>query len=252
MKAIPHPPRAALRGGGHSLSPTSACFAFGGAALIRNLALLILCTARRRLQALVALTDGLLAPAKRLPVLGVVTTNMIQWGAIALGLCSTASWIAAMRRRDPQAAHRILLRPSFVALAVGGGVLSLGGYGLSAFMFLSTTRYLGAVPAGGLILGIISALAGGGGTALGGILADAARRRHPADQVFVACGAVTLSSLCLLVQYSVESWPIFLAAHALATLCSPCGWGRSSPRHRISCPRVSAARRRRCGSSRSA
>lgn len=212
----PHPFRAAL-GVAATLFPPFSLLRLRGAALIRNLALLTLCIAGG--WAMVALTDGLLAPAKRPAVLGAVTTNMIQWGALALGLYATASWIAAIRRRDPEAARRILGSPSFIALAVGGGVLSLGSYGLSAFMFLYAARYLGAVPADGLVLGIISALAGGGGTALGGILADAARRRHPAGRVLVACGATILSTLCLLVQYTAESWPVFLAAHALATLC---------------------------------
>ncbi|MBU3077761.1 spinster family MFS transporter [Sphingomonas quercus] len=213
------PFRAAL-GVAATLMPPFSLLGLRGPRLARNLTLLLLCAVGA--WAVTAVTDGLLSPARRPAVAylaGIaITTNLIQWSAIALGLYASLSWIAALRHHDPQATALILCNKAFLALAVGGGVLSLGSYGLSAFLMLYATRYLGAGPADGLVLGAISAVAGGCGTALGGVIADAAHRRHAGGRVFVACAAVMLSTLCLAVQYTSHSWAVFLTAHGLATL----------------------------------
>ncbi len=219
----PRPFRAAAAGLA-TLFPPFSLFALaragaGRGAVVRNLLLLAACAGGAAL--LVAGTDRLLAPAKRATVFAIggasVTTNMIQWSAMALGVYATASWIGALRRRDPAAARLIVGAPSFVALAVGGGVTSLVGYGLSAFVFLHAGRYLGAGAGDAVALGLIAAGTGVAGTILGGVFADMARRRHPAGRVYLVCGTVTAAGLAFLVQYGTDSWPVFLVAHGVAT-----------------------------------
>lgn len=219
----PHPFRAAAASLGTMFPPFSlmALRRLGAppAALWRNIAVLAACIAFARIAVLA--TDGMLAPAKR-AVLGqvggiAVTTNMVQWSAIAIGLYATASWIGALARSDRAATALITASPSFVALSIGGGLLSACSYGLSAFIFLHATRYLGVGPDAGFALGGLSAVAGGLGTLTGGLLADAARRRFAAGRLYVAIGAVAVATTCLAVQYLTDRWPLFLAMHGMAT-----------------------------------
>src|SRR5690606_956805 len=64
-----------------------------------------------------------------------------------------------------------------------------------------------------------SAVAGGLGTALGGIIADRARLAHPAGRLWVACAAALLSTLLSVWQYTTPSVAQFYGAFALATFC---------------------------------
>ena len=172
---------------------------------------------------LVAVTDGMLSPARRAVVLAVggigITTNMVQWGAIAIGVYATVNWMRSIGRRDPVTARLLTGTPSFVALAVGGGVLSFSSYGLSAFLFLYGKTYLGMRAEDGFILGAISAVAGGAGTALGGVIADRWRRWHPAGRVHVAIVAASLSGLLSAWQYRTGDVTTFYVTYGLATLC---------------------------------
>ena len=172
--------------------------------------------------AMMAVTEKLLSPARRLPIAelaGVpITTNLIQWSAVAIGAYATAGWIGAGRLRDPVVARLIVRSPAFGALAVGGGLISFASYGLSAFLFVYASRYLGATAQDGTLLGVIQAISGLVGTNLGGVLADAARRRHRAGRVYLASGAVALAAGALAVQYSTLDFSVFLIGHFLATL----------------------------------
>jgi MFS family permease len=170
---------------------------------------------------LVTVTDTLLAPAKRalIGTLGgfPITTNLVQWLAIAIGVYATGSWIQAVRLRDPVAARLTIGTPSFVAAALAGGLISLSSYGLAAFLFLYGTIHHGLTAADGIILGAIAAVAGGLGTALGGVIADQARRFHPAGRLHVASGAALLSALCSVWQYTTPSVFSFYVANFVGT-----------------------------------
>ena len=171
---------------------------------------------------LVIVTDRFLAPAKRAAIFHIggvaVTTNMVQWTAIAVGAYAILSWMQAIGRRDP-VATTLLGAPGFIAIALAGGLLSFGSYGLGAFLFLYGTRYLDMQPTDGFILGSIAAVAGGFGTIAGGVLADAARRRHPGGRLHVAAAAAGLCGLCTVAQYLTADRSLFLTLYAVATFC---------------------------------
>ncbi|GGE94952.1 MFS transporter [Sphingomonas prati] len=172
---------------------------------------------------IVWITDGLLAPAKRAAIFRIgdtaITTNMVQWTAIAIGAYAVVSWIQSVRLRDPTTAALMIGSPSFVAVALAGGLLSFGSYGLSAFIYLYGTTYLGMQPADGFTIGAIAAVAGGLGTMLGGVIADAARRRHPAGRLYVAASAAAVSGVLTIVQYMVVDLTTFYILNFAATLC---------------------------------
>ncbi len=189
------------------------------AALRRNLLLLALVTAGAIL--LVRLTDGLLDPARR-GVIGQlaafpITTNVVQWAAMAIGLYASISWLQTLRLGDPAAFRLIAGTPSFALVALGGGILSMGSYGLSAFVFVYGTRYLGLGPDAGLTLGTITLVAGGLGTVTGGLVADRLRRRFAAGRILVAMLATVAVSASIAVQYLTASVPLFYAALGVGT-----------------------------------
>jgi MFS family permease len=221
--ADPHPFRAARAELG-TLFPPFSIMALRrldapSATVRRNLLLLLGCCLGVVL--VVAGTDTLLAPAKRAVIATIggvpITTNLAQWLAVGIGVYATGSWMQAVRLRDPVAARLTIGTPSFVAAALAGGLISLSSYGLAAFLFLFGTIHHGLTAADGVTLGAIAAVAGGAGTALGGIIADAARRHHPAGRLHVASAAALLSAICSIWQFSTPNVIEFYAANFIGT-----------------------------------
>jgi MFS family permease len=218
----PHPFRAACGVFATLLPPTSLIIigrGGGRGAGLRNAAVLA-CSIMAAI-VLIQLTDGVLSENKRVPIATLfgtaITTNVVQWSAIALGTYATVSWATALRLRDPAAARLVIQTPSVVALALGSGLISLSSYGLSAFVFVYAIRYLGAGPEAGLSIGGVFAVAGGLGTMIGGALADAARARHPAGRLYLASAAVGGATVTALFQYSTNDWTVFLIFHAITS-----------------------------------
>jgi MFS family permease len=223
QQADPQPFRASLAELGTLFPPFSfmALRRLGAAAGVRRRNILLLVATVSFAALLVLCTDRLLEPGKRALVGSVsglpITTNLIQWLAIAIGVYATGSWIQAIRLRDPVAARLTIGTPSFVAAALAGGLISLSSYGLAAFLFLFGTIHHGLTAADGIKLGAIAAVAGGLGTALGGFIADAARRLHPAGRLHVASVAALLSALCSVWQYTTPNLAAFYAANFVGT-----------------------------------
>lgn len=221
----PHPFRAAFAELGALFPPFSilSLRRLGASRRTVRASILLIAAAAGACAILVAITDALLAPAKRAAVFEVggltVTTNLIQWAAIAVGAYAVWCWIQSIRLRDPETAELMIGTPSFIAIAVAGGMLSFGSYGLSAFIFLYGATYLGMTPADGFNLGAIAAVAGGLGTTLGGVLADAARRRRPGGRLHVAAAAAALAALFTAVQFTTGSLTVFYAANFLGIFC---------------------------------
>lgn len=188
-------------------------------------------TVRRHLLALVALaiavpvlaaaSDRLVAPARRGLLLSAgplaIDTAVVQWAAVAIGIHAALGWITALRLRDPATAAATLGDRRFRLLAIAGGVLSAASYGVAGFLFLYGKTYVGLGEADGVTLGLIAAGAGMAGTALGGVIADRARARHPNGRIQVAVGAVALSTILTALEL-VQSRPLpFFLLNAGAT-----------------------------------
>ncbi len=139
-------------------------------------------------------TGAMLAPAKNLAIANIggleITTNAVQWGAIAIGAYASFSWIQAIARRDPPMA-KLIANPVFASLALIGGFASFISYGLSPFFFVYAGKAFGIGPEAGLKVGLILAFSGAGGTIFGGMLSDWARKRHPSGRLFVVLFAMT-------------------------------------------------------------
>lgn len=164
--------------------------------------------------------DGALSPAMRpqLAVFGplTITSNCVQWFAIGLGVYASVSWLQAVRLRDPAAYALTAGTPAYRAMAACCGLLGVFTYAIGAFAFLYGSTYLDLQPQDGITLGAISAIAGGGGTALGGVLGDMVKRRHPAGRMYLLMIAIVGFAIATLVQFTTTDRQVFFAAYFVA------------------------------------
>ena len=130
-------------------------------------------------------------PAEKLKIytvlLGVpITSHLIQWSIVGFGGYAAFSWIQAQRFRDPAAAAVMWSSPAFIAMLVIASFNLLLNYGYSAWAApYAVQSFSASMSEVGIKLGFAAAVAGGGGTILGGVVGDWARRRHPNGRLWV-------------------------------------------------------------------
>ncbi len=206
----PNPVRSVLREFGAMLPPWN-FRGFDRPAMLRNLVLLGLLTIAA--VATIQFTDGLLRPEKRAAIatLGgfAVTTNMVQWIAIAVGVYCATSWVQTIRMRD-KPAYALIANPAFIALTLAGGLMSYVSYGLSPFVVLYAMQHFGVGPEFAKSLGLVAAVGGGLGATLGGFLGDQLRKRSATGRVIVMLIAALGSLAMIEISYSVTSADTFL------------------------------------------
>jgi MFS family permease len=170
-------------------------------------------------------TNSVLSPARRAvlaTVAGVpITSNLIQWAAIAVAFYACASWFQSVRLRDPMASRLLTASPTFRAITLAGAFLAFSMNAVSGFVFLYATRYLHFVAADGIYLGAIAAICGGLGITVSGFLCDWARRRFHTGRIFFACITASLFTAASVVQFVTTDIPLFYAAYAIATFFVP-------------------------------
>jgi MFS family permease len=140
-----------------------------------------------------------LVAATIIAVVAALLTRMLgspaQWIALGIGVYAAVSWLQALALRDRPTLALITGTPSLRYAGVGFALLAFVGYGIGFWLPTLFMRAFGA-QAGrtGVILGVVSAVGGWLGTTLGGVLADARRRRTPAGRLHVgaACPLLTL------------------------------------------------------------
>jgi MFS family permease len=191
------------------------------APLTRNLIAFVLCAMAAA--GLIWWTDGLLAPAKRSPLGQIggftITTNVVQWVAIAIGAYCSFSWLQSIRLRDrPTAA--LIGNPTFAALSVAGGLMSFASYGISPFLYLYAAQSFDVGPEAGYMLGWILAIAGGLGTIAGGMLGDVARRMHPAGRIYLVLLAAISGSCALVLMMTTSDVNIYYLGLGLTSFLS--------------------------------
>ena len=213
---LPNPMRAVMAEFAAMLPPWNwrgfARLETGRATLTRNIALFLALVVGTAL--VISFTDGLLAPAKRAVVGQIgslaITTNMVQWVALAVGIYCVGSWIQTIRLRD-RVSYALMANPGFIGLTIAGGLMSYISYGLSPFIFLSAKQSFGVGAESGLTLGLITAIGGGLGASFGGVFGDWLRKRHPGGRVLVMIIAALGSAVTIYASYSVDSLSAFYA-----------------------------------------
>jgi MFS family permease len=142
-------------------------------------------------------TAALLAVAAA--ALSVATNDPKQWIALGVGLYAALSWAQGLRHRDPASAALILNTSTLRWGGIGFAFLASTGYGdghWTTVFFLRVHEI--PIDQAGLRLGGIAAAGGFLGVAIGGIAADAWRRRDRRGRLYFAL-ASTLVPVPLLI-----------------------------------------------------
>jgi len=145
-----------------------------------------------------------------------LTGDAWQWGAIALGTYSVASWTQMLRATD---------RPTFALLfGTRAIVLALCGFGAIAYIAYSLSFWgapyamrsfgVGADVAG-LMLGVPGAFVSAASCLTGGYLADVWKRRDPRGRLFVCMLAAGLPGPLLLAGLAVKDVRAFYFIYPL-------------------------------------
>ena len=113
--------------------------------------------------------------------------------ALAIGLYAVVSWVQALWMRDAPTATLILATPSLRYAMVGLAFLAFTGYGLGYWTapFFLREHGVGSAEAG-TILGLTAAVGGFTGVTLGGVCADALRRRSPVGRLWIGVATALL------------------------------------------------------------
>jgi MFS family permease len=140
------------------------------------------------------------------------TGDTAQWIAMAVGCYAAFSWAQGLHLRDRQSAALILGTPTLRWSALGFGLLAFTGYGVGYWTTPFFLRVHGVpVEQAGLVLGGTAAASGWLGVAIGGVLADAWRRRSPRGRFHLALLATLLPAPVLPWMLSTGNTTLALA-----------------------------------------
>jgi MFS transporter, Spinster family, sphingosine-1-phosphate transporter len=153
-------------------------------------------------------------------VLGIeLTSHLIQWATVGLGLYATFSWIRAQRMRDPAAYTIMWGSRAFVAMLVIAVFNMTVTYGLTAWGAVYAIQHFHASQAEvGWKLGVVIGGAGLAGLLAGGWIADAVRRRHPLGRMYVLLASVMLPVPMAILTFTRGTLDGFVLCHALLSL----------------------------------
>lgn len=186
--------------------------------------------ARRGFNAL--LTNLAVAAAFGIGAAGLIalTGDWPQWIAFAVGCYAIASWIAALRYREPTAFAALFRSRAFMGLTIGYASLSFLGYANFAFSPLYAIQELGADPSkAGFMLGSLGALGGSLGVISGGILADrVARDGVQARRIMFIAITAAATMICHAVMFSATSLAFYYPAVFVTLIFMSASLGGSS------------------------
>ncbi len=148
-----------------------------------------------------------------------LTGDVAQWIAFGTGCYAVASWMLALRSRDPVAFGSLFKSRPFLGVTFGYSFLSLLGYANFGFAPLFAIEELGADPAeAGFMLGGLGALGGTLGIVVGGIVADkVARDGVQAKRVLFVAITASATMIGHAVMFSVDTLALYYPA-VFATL----------------------------------
>jgi MFS family permease len=116
-----------------------------------------------------------------------VTSHVLQWLALGIGVYGVFSWAQTLRLRDAPTHALIWRSPAMVPLLAAGSLQMIMAYGLTAWApFYAVGKYNLPLSEVGLKMGAVAFAAGIVGTYLGGVLADLARKYSPRGRLYVS------------------------------------------------------------------
>ena len=155
--------------------------------------------------------------------------DAVQWACVGVGFYVVATLAERLKVREPDAFALIFQTSSLRLATLGFAFLSFTGYAMSFWTALFFIRYHGySVSEIGDRLGVISAVGGGLGVVMGGVLADRLRRRRPAGRLIVGMLNALIPVPLLLLALNVEDRNLALALFACAQMFAALWLGAGS------------------------
>jgi MFS family permease len=141
-----------------------------------------------------------------------LTGNVPQWLAVAIGFYAVFSWASNLRARDPATFALIWGTPAFLCTALGYGLIALSSYGL-AYWTAPYAELVLRLPKQELAfwIGATSALSGFLGVILGGRLADHLRATNPSGRIIVIMIGLLGPTIPIWVAFTTANPTIFYA-----------------------------------------
>ena len=155
--------------------------------------------------------------------------DAVQWACVAVGLYVVATMAQRLKVREPDAFTLIFETPSLRLATLGFSFLSFTGYAISLWTAQFFIRYHGySASEIGAKLGLISAVGGGLGVTMGGILADRWRRRTPSGRLIVGMMNALIPIPLLLLALNVADRDLALGLFAAAQVFAAMWLGAGS------------------------
>ena len=155
--------------------------------------------------------------------------DAVQWGCVALGFYVVATLAARLKVREPDAFALIFQTPSLRLATLGFSCLSFTGYAISLWTAQFFIRYHAySASEIGAKLGLISAVGGGLGVTLGGVLADRLRRRAPSGRLIVGMMNALIPIPLLLLALNTGNRDLALVLFAVAQVFAALWLGAGS------------------------
>ncbi|MEW4449658.1 MFS transporter [Qipengyuania sp. JC766] len=162
-------------------------------------------------------------------VMGSLTQNFQQWGAIGLGYYAVVSWAASLRHRDPPTFKLIWGNPAFLYTILGYGMVAFASYSVSFWAAPYAERVLGASKAVlGFWIGGGGALGGFLGVIIGGRMSDWLRERNPGGRIFVIAFGVLAPVIPLILAFTTEDLALFYFLNFLLSLLGSSALGAAA------------------------
>jgi MFS family permease len=153
----------------------------------------------------------------------------VQWACVAVGLYVVATMAQRLKVREPDAFALIFETPSLRLATLGFSFLSFTGYAISLWTAQFFIRYHAySASEIGAKLGLVSAVGGGLGVTMGGILADRLRRHTPSGRLMVGMMNALIPIPLLLLALNVADRDLSLGLFAVAQVFAAMWLGAGS------------------------
>jgi len=161
----------------------------------------------------------LVATAGAVAVLVRMSGDLLQWGAVGVGVYATGSWVQRLRAMDRPTFTLLWGTPAVVLALLSSGFLAFISYAVAFWVppYAMRTFHIGADSAGWM-LGVPQGLASAAGVILAGRLSDAWRARDPRGRVFVGMLTLTLAPPIVYATLSVGDVHTLYLLNPLAAL----------------------------------
>lgn len=162
-------------------------------------------------------------------VMGTLTANYQQWGAIGIGYYAVFSWATSLRHRDLPTFRLIWGSPAFLYTILGYGMVAFASYSVSFWAAPYAERVLGASKSvAGFWIGGGGALGGFLGVIVGGRVSDWLRQRNPAGRILVIAFGVLAPVIPLIVAFTTDSIPLFYVLNFVLSLFGSAALGAAA------------------------